>query len=107
MRVLRLDNLSKSSSFSLAWNGTPLLADQNVGLFIRTWTFSDDDIFFKDADGATDLVFGKNGLSNLASTNSTLFLDRAIVRDVQKGKSEGGLVRGKYRAENISAQITD
>ncbi|NNE16372.1 MAG: hypothetical protein HKN51_15435 [Saprospiraceae bacterium] len=47
MRVLRLDNLSKSSSFSLAWNGTPLLADQNVGLFIRTWTFSDDDLFLK------------------------------------------------------------
>ncbi len=48
---------------------------------------------------------GTNQLSNVPVGPSTLFMDRWTEVDVAEGTSEGGVVIGKYRAENRLVQV--
>ena len=102
-----LDSLSKSSAFDLAWDGTALGANQRVGLFIGSWAFGDDALFLQTEDNATSLVLGTDQLSNLPLGPSNLFMDRSTEVDITEGTSEGGKIRGKYRAPNKAVTIIE
>ncbi len=101
------DTLYKSQAYTLTWEGTPLAADQNVGLFIGSWTWGQDALYFQDGDGATNLVLGTAQLSGLPVGPSVCYLDRSTDVAVSEGTGEGGRIRGKYRALNRTVQVLE
>jgi hypothetical protein len=96
-----LDTLSKSSAYTFEWEGTALKENQSVGIFIGSWTWGQDALFYQNSIGATDIVMGTSQLQNLPEGKSTWFMDRATQTQLTEGTSEGGFIRAKYRAKNI------
>ena len=101
------DTLYNSQANTLTWDGNPLAPNESVGLFVGSWTWGDDALYIQSADNATDLVMGTNQLSNVPVGPSTLFMDRWTEVEVTEGTSEGGVVIGKYRAENRLVQVVN
>jgi hypothetical protein len=101
------DTITKSSANTLTWNGSPLAADEVVGLFVGSWTWGDDALYVQSNDNATNIVLGTGQLSNVPVGPSTLFMDRSTEVAVTEGTSEGGLVVGKYRAQNRIVQVVN
>ena len=99
--------LSKSMAYTLAWEGSALAPNDQVGLFVGTWTWGDDALFWTDADGATEIVMGVNALRNLSLGSAVVFMDRWNAVDVSQGPSEGGRIRYKYRALNATISVVD
>ena len=102
-----LDTLSKSSAYSLDWEGTALKANQFVGVFVGSWTFGDDALFLQTGEGETNLVMGTDQLDNLPLGPSTLFMDRSTDITITEGTSEGGRIRGKFRATNKRVTVVE
>ena len=102
-----LDTISKSSAYTFTWRGTPLSEGQSVGLFVGSWTWGQDALFYENAVGSTNLILGTNKLGNLPVGKSTWFLDRATQDQVTEGTSEGGYIRAKYRARNREISVID
>ncbi len=99
--------LSKSMAYALAWQGSALAPNDQVGIFIGSWTWGDDALFWTDADGATEIVMGVNALRNLSLGSATVFMDRWNAVDVTQGTSAGGRMRYKYRAPNASVTVVE
>lgn len=102
-----LDSLSKSEAYTFTWDGTALKENQSVGVFVGSWTWGQDALFFQNSEGATDIVMGTNKLANLPVGSSTWYLDRSTQDQVSEGTSEGGFIRARYRAENIQVIMTE
>jgi len=97
--------INKSSSQTFRWAGTPLVANDQVGIFVGTWAWTDDALFWTDADGATGIVFGVNQMQNLALGTAVVYMDRWNAVNVSQGTSEGGRIRYKYRAKNAVVTV--
>lgn len=102
-----LDTLSKSNAYTYTWDGVAIKENQSVGIFVGSWTWGQDALFFENSLDATNIVMGTNKLGNLPDGTSTWYLDRATQIQVSEGTSEGGFVRAKYRAENIEVVMTE
>ncbi|NJK82486.1 MAG: hypothetical protein HC912_00360 [Saprospiraceae bacterium] len=102
-----LDTISRARAYSLTWDGTSLAANQNVGVFVDSWTFGQNALFVQNNEGATDIVFGLAQLTRLPLGNSTLFMDRTTELDIEEGTSRGGKIRGKFRAINQPVIIVE
>lgn len=100
-----LDTIVNTQANTLVWNGNALAENEHVGLFVGSWTWGDDALFIQSADNATNIVMGTNQLSNVPVGPSTLYMDRWTEVAATEGTSEGGVVIGKYRAENRVVQI--
>ncbi len=100
-----LDTIVKSQAFTLAWDGTALSANQNVGIFVGSWTWGDDALFFTNTVGADNIVMGTNQLGNLPDGPSVLYMDRTTEIEAPQVTEVGGLIRGKYRANNVTVQV--
>ena len=57
-------------AYTYAWAGTALAANQKVSVFVGSWTWGEDALFYTDALGATDLVMGVTQMANLATGTS-------------------------------------
>jgi hypothetical protein len=101
------DTIYKSMANTLVWDGTPLAANEHVGLFVGSWAWGDDALYVQSVDNATDIVMGTNQLSNVPVGPSTLFMDRWTQVDAAQATSEGGIVVGKYRATNRQVQVVN
>ena len=101
------DTIDKSNAQVLAWVGTPLAANDQVGIFVGSWAWGDDALFWIDADGAIEIVFGVNQMQNLAPGTAEVFMDRWNAVDVAQGTSAGGRLRYKYRATNVVVTVID
>jgi hypothetical protein len=101
------DTISKAQAYSLAWNGTPLAANQRVGVFVGSWAYGQNALFVQNNEGATNIVFGLAQLTRLPLGNSTLFMDRTTEVDVEEGTSRGGKIRSKFRAINQPVIIVE
>ncbi len=99
--------IDKSAAQSLVWVGVPLAANDQVGVFVGTWTWGDDALFWTDADNDTYVVMGVNQMKNLALGSATVYMDRWNGVDVSEGTSEGGRIRYKYRANNAQVTVVD
>jgi hypothetical protein len=99
------DTIVKSQANTLTWAGTPLAPDQNVGLFIGSWTWGQDALYFQDGDGANDLILGMGQLASVPVGPAICYLDRATDKAVAQGTPEGGRIRGKFRALNRQVQV--
>ena len=94
------DTIVKSQANTCAWLGSSLQANEAVALFVGSWTWGQDALFYQDLDGATDFVMGVSQLSGLAEGTSTMYMDRYTALNISQGTSEGGRIRNKYRAIN-------
>lgn len=101
------DTITKSSANTLVWDGNPLAANEIVGLFVGSWVWGDDALYLQSNDNASNIVLGTSQLSNVPVGPSTLFMDRSTEVEVTEGTSEGGLVVGKYRAQNRIVQVVN
>jgi len=102
-----LDTISKLAAYELEWDGTILSENQGVGVFIGSWTWGEDALFYENALGANSLIMGTAGLSNLAVGTATAYMDRSTETVLLEGTSEGGKIKGKYRAVNKEVVITE
>lgn len=100
------DTIVKSQAETFAWAGTALAADQHVSLFVGSWTWGQDALFYTDALGATDLVMGIQAKTNLAEGQSTVYMDRVLRVDAaQAPPTHGGVVRYRYRPTNVTVTV--
>lgn len=99
------DTIIKSQANTYTWTGNALNADERVNLFVGSWTWGQDALFFATGNGTTDIVMGTNQLSNLAEGSSTLYVDRVHEVAVSQGTSEGGVIRTRYRPMNQTVQV--
>jgi len=95
----------KSQANTLTWEGNALSSNERVNLFIGSWTWGQDALFFATGNGTTDLVMGTNALANLAEGTSNCYLDRVNEVPVSQGTSEGGVIRTRYRPTNIQVNV--
>jgi hypothetical protein len=102
-----LDSLSRSESYTFEWQGTPLKENQSVGVFVGSWTWGQDALFFQNNLGATNIVMGIDKLGNLPLGGSTWYLDRSTQEQLTEGTGEGGFIRTRYRARNIEVMVTE
>lgn len=102
-----LDTLSKATSYTFTWEGTSLKENQSVGLFVGSWTWGQDALFFQNSEGASNIIMGTDKLGNLPLGTSTFFMDRATQLQVSEGTGEGGFIRSKYRAENLEVVVVE
>lgn len=99
------DTINKNQANTLFWEGNPLAPNEDVELFVGTWTWGEDALFVENSDNATEIVMGTDQLSNLATGSSTVFMERSTKTDPQEATGAGGLIVGKYKAENKNVQI--
>lgn len=99
------DTLIKSQANTITWSGSPLAANEAVGVFVGGWTWGDDALAYQDGDGATNLVLGITQLSSLPFGPATVYMDRAITRNLTQATSEGGVIVAKYRCANKIVQV--
>ncbi|MBD3638096.1 MAG: hypothetical protein HUJ25_12155 [Crocinitomicaceae bacterium] len=99
------DTIVKSQSETFAWAGTAIAANQHIALFVGSWTWGDDALFYTDALGATNLVMGVNAKSNLALGTATVYMDRVVKNASINGTPEGGIIRYKYRPTNAQVEV--
>jgi len=104
---LGFDTINKSMAQTLAWAGTALAQDQKVSVFVGSWTWGEDALFYTDALGATEIIMGVNQMSNLALGTSTVYMDRITATDISQGTPEGGRIRYKYRPTNVQVQVVE
>ena len=98
------DTIVKSQANTLTWIGNSLATNERVNLFIGSWTWGQDALFFV-GPGSTDIVMGVNQLANLALGSSTCYIDRVNEVAVAQGTSEGGVIRTKFRPNNVQVQV--
>ncbi len=101
------DTIDKNNAQTLAWVGTFLAPNDQVGIFVGSWAWGDDALFWTDADGATEMVLGVNQMQNLAPGTAQVFMDRWNAVDVTAGTSAGGRIRYKFRATNVVVTVID
>ena len=91
------DTIVKSYSETFTWTGSSLAANQSVGVYVGTWAWDKDALFYTDSDGANSLVFGVNKKSGLTVGTGTVYMLRQIEINSINGTSKGGVIRYKYR----------
>ena len=101
------DTINKSVAQTLAWNGSALGPDEQVSIFVGSWTWGQDASFYTSDDGATEVVMGVTQMANLALGTSTVYMDRYTGVDVTEGTSKGGRIRYKYRCPNATVQVVE
>lgn len=101
------DTIKKSVAESLIWGGSALAADQHVGLFVGSWSWGDDALFFQSALGATEIVMGVTQKEELELGTSVVYMDRSTAMDIAEGTSEGGRIRYRYRCENAVVTVVE
>ena len=99
------DTLDKSQANTITWTGSPLLAHEAVGVFIGGWTWGEDALAYQEGDGATNLVLGITQLSTLPLGPATVYMDRAVTKNLTQATSKGGVIVAKYRCNNRVIQV--
>lgn len=99
--------ITKSQANTYAWEGSPLSGNERVNLFVGSWTWGDDALFFASGEGATDIVMGTDQINQLPVGSSTLYVDRVNEVSVTEGTSEGGVIRTRFRPENTQVEVVE
>jgi hypothetical protein len=98
------DTIFKSQANLYAWNGSTLSSTERANLFVGSWTWGQDALFFATS-GQNDIVMGINQLANLAVGTSTLYVDRVNEVGLSQATPEGGVIRTRYRPLNATVQV--
>jgi len=101
---LGFDTIIKSQANVYAWQGNALGTTERANLFVGSWTWGQDALFFAGA-GQTDIVMGITQLANLALGTSTLYVDRVNEVGLAQATPEGGVIRTRYQPTNIQVEV--
>lgn len=99
------DTIVKSQANTYTWVGSSLTSSERVNLFVGTWTWGQDALFFAFGNGANNIVMGTNQLAGLAEGSSTVYVDRINEVALSQATPEGGVIRTRYRPTNIQVQV--
>jgi hypothetical protein len=99
------DTIIKSAANTYAWIGNPLTASERVNLYVGSWTWGQNAIFFATGAGSDDIIMGVNQMTNLGIGTSTLFVDRVNESTNIQGTSEGGVIRTRFRPLNVQVNV--
>lgn len=99
------DTIVKSQAETFYWTGTALAANQAVGIYVGTWAWDSDALFYTEADGATSLVMGASAKNGLTPGNSTVYLSRAIQKNDINAPSVGGFIKYSYTTQKQNVKI--
>jgi len=99
------DTITKGTAQTFTWDGPALLANQKVAVFVGSWTWGEDALFYTEADNATSFVMGVTQMQNLALGTSTVYMDRSTEVALSEGTPEGGNISYKYRCTNATVQV--
>lgn len=102
---LDFDTIVKSQAETFIWGGNPLAANQSVALFVGSWTWGEDALFYTEDDGATSMILGVQAKANLSTGPAIIYMDRSIKVNSVNGTSEGGNIRYTYRPLNDTVQV--
>lgn len=91
------DTIIKSQAQTFAWVGSALSPNQSVGMYIGTWAWNKDALFFTNANGASSMVLGVQAKSNLNLGQGNAYLLRKVETTNINGTSRGGVIRYSYR----------
>lgn len=91
------DTIAKSQAQTFAWVGTPLSANQSVGIYVGTWAWDNDALFYTNATGGNNLVMGVQAKSGLTPGQATVYMLRQVENNSINGTSKGGVIRYAYR----------
>ena len=99
------DTIQKGQANDYTWIGNPLAVNERVDLFIGTWTWGQDALFFASGAGYTNIVMGLNQVNNLAVGGSTAYVNRVNEVAITEGSSEGGVIRTRFQPLNVQVQV--
>lgn len=91
------DTIVKSQAETFSWVGNPLSANQDVGIYVGTWAWDNDALFYTNAVGASSLIMGVQAKSGLTPGQATVYMLRRVENTSIDGTSKGGLIRYSYR----------
>lgn len=99
------DTIVKSHAETFYWLGSPLSANQSAGIYVGTWAWDSDAIFFTNAVGATNLVMGVQAKSGLTVGSATVFAARSVDNTNISAPSLGGEIKYTYLTQKPNIQI--
>lgn len=104
---ITLDTISKDTSYNLVWTGAALSADENVWISLNEGGEANSAIFQQNNLGATSITLDEAGLSKIAPSPVTIWMDRVNKPAINQATSTGGILIGRYRATKTNAIVTD
>jgi hypothetical protein len=102
---IAFDTIKKSIAETFTWGGSALAANQSVSIFVGSWTWAQDALFYTEADGATNLIMGVQSKSGLSTGPAIIYMDRAMRSSTINGTSQGGTISYIYRPKNDTVQV--
>lgn len=99
------DTIVKSQANTFTWTGNPLASGEAISLFVGSWTWGQDALFYQAQDGATNLIMGINQMANLAEGSSTVYMDRTNLSTSIDGTLRGGTMKSTYRPANVQVVV--
>lgn len=99
------DTIVKSQSETFTWIGNPLAPDQSVGIFVGSWAWANDALFYTEDDNATNMIFGVQAKNSLSLGQATVYMDRTVRKNTINGTSKGGTIRYTYRPLNVNVSV--
>jgi hypothetical protein len=99
------DTIKKSVAETFYWTGTALAPNQAVGIYVGTWAWDSDALFYTEADGATSIVMGASAKNGLTPGTSTVFLSRSVQNNSINAPSVGGFIKYSYTTQKTNVTI--
>lgn len=99
------DTIVKSQANTYTWIGNPLASNERMNLYLGSWTWGQDALFFALTAGQTDIVMGISALSSLALGTSTCHVERVHEIPVSNGTPEGGVIRAVFKTTNKTVTV--
>ena len=100
-----LDSIARNEAFELFWDGGALNENEVVTLWINGDLKNDTQVFIENDEGAESLILATDQLMELLEGNADLFMERTHAPGIQQATSAGGVVYGRYRAEDVEVYM--
>jgi len=98
--------LSKTSAYTLTWDGPPLRTPEVLDVLLDGPGQSDPIQYFQTtAPGSTSLILEANKISQVLSGTGQAVMNRTQILPLQQGTSAGGTRSARYQAQPRSVQI--
>lgn len=101
------DTISTGTDNVLEWVGAPLMANENVSVFLNEWSWGAEPTVTESAENASEVIISASNLSAFTESSITVYLDRWIQSDAVQTTSKGGVVIGRYRAINQQVELVN
>lgn len=100
-----LDTIPRPGSFEMFWEGDPLGDAEAITVWINGDNEGDAQTFYENDLGSESIIFGQNQLLVLPEGYADMVMDRSYNPAIEEATEAGGLVTGRYRAENLEVYV--